>query len=410
MKKLITIIISIFISLSCFAKDWNVYSDASPEVMEYINKSEELIQQKQYQSAYSVFNRDSDVEIKDPEYIIYKRVEILTQYYAYNIMYQIFALKDLEKKETLDYIRTEYEGDLTMFMFNIEETIAEMQKTNKSPVLNLALAQFYAETLYRYGDQWLKTPQELIDLAIKNYQIAYDADVYDVYSLGNFSELLLKSKRYSEAEKYYEILTEKEKNTSKYWYNYTLTCMNLEKYEKAIELGLITIDCPEPNPAFALDEYLILSDAYYYSNDYDSAFDILKKAEKKYKKSGTPSIRLGELEFYANNNIEAANKYFLKGFKLEPTAYNENFIGNIYFKSNLYEYAAQFFKDALKLAKKDPYVQAVIYYDLSGIYYQMGDVDATIENLLESKKLFEKINDQEDAEYIQSMIRKVTNE
>lgn len=407
MKKTLIILLSFLISFSCFAKNWDIYSDASAETLEIINTADELIKTKQYQSAFYALTGTANTQ---SEYLIYKKVEIVTQYFAYSMMHQLFALKNLEKKETLDYIRTKCEGELSMFNFNVEEIISNAQKTNKSPVLNLALAQFYSDTLYRYGNQWFKTPQELMDLAIKNYKIAYDADLYDTTTLGNYSELLLKSKKYDEAENLYKILTAKASEVSKYWYNYTLVCMRLGKYEKAVELGKTALEYPEPNPAYELDEYTILADAYLYQKDFDSTFEVLKKAQKKFKKSGTPSIRLGELEIYANGDVEAAKKYFIKGFKIEPTAYNENFIADILLDEELYDEAIEFLEDALKIAKKDYSVKGMIYYDLAGIYYSLGDSTLSLENLLNSKKCFEEINDTESAEYIQSMIRKVSNE
>ena len=119
MKKGIFLFLFVLAFSSVFAKQFSsVYNGADEKTLEIINTCDEQIEKKQYQSAvYTVGGCEN-------EYIIYKYIEVCTQYFAQSIMHTLFAFKNLEKNETLYDVRTG-EGSFNMQYRDEPDTILD---------------------------------------------------------------------------------------------------------------------------------------------------------------------------------------------------------------------------------------------------------------------------------------------
>ncbi|MBO4507558.1 MAG: hypothetical protein J5747_02855, partial [Spirochaetaceae bacterium] len=112
MKKLLFSLICLFVfGFSLFG--WDVYSDADDATKAVLAKVDALIEQEQYQSAFGATNGEGCQE----EYLLAKRIEIATNYFAQSIMHQMFAFKNLEEGQTLYDVRTGT-GDYSLMMFD----------------------------------------------------------------------------------------------------------------------------------------------------------------------------------------------------------------------------------------------------------------------------------------------------
>lgn len=385
-----------------FAQEYDIYKDAPESVKERIAKADELISKKQYASANGALGVD------DNEYIIYKRTEIYTQYFVQSLMHQMFVLKDLEKNEDLMELRQNLTGDYPMIMYNVEEVIENFQDENgKKPILYLALGNYYYDVANRYGDQWLITLDELINNAKVNYKKAETAGFYDTYSLFNMGSMEISESKWPEAEAHYAKLVTMEEDNPSAWYNLALTYMYQGKYADASEPCRKAIAC-EKNPAWMVDEYVLLSDSYVYSGNTDEAIKALTEGKKKCKDDSSIPVELGKIYYSYNDDYAKAEKEFLAAVRLEPTAVSDviNLLGN----SQDWDNFIGFCKKALKLNTKDDEYLGFVEYMLSQGYIITGDYKNCLAELKKAENYLTKAGVFEDYQDAVVEMREVCEE
>ncbi len=392
MKKGIFLFLFVLAFSSVFAKQFSsVYNGADEKTLEIINTCDEQIEKKQYQSAvYTVGGCEN-------EYIIYKYIEVCTQYFAQSIMHTLFAFKNLEKNETLYDVRTG-EGSFNMQYRDEPDTILDNyeKEHGKSVVIDLARANYYFDAINRYGNQWLKPTDEVIAYAKKVYPVAIAAGVYDERVLDNLASIYLNEENFSGAESLYDMLTSLDGKNGTYWYNLTVSKMWQDKYAEAIETAKKAVEYPEENPEYHLDAYLILSDAYAYTGDFKSAEKTLNDSLKKFKNQPIVYQRLGELyvSFQDNVNFDKANTFFDKAVK---TVCDETVIFNcikLYLTYGTPQMAIDFCQRNMK-KNKDKNKPGLFNFFLAQIYFMTGDVASSNKALDEAEKNFKKQKDEE---------------
>lgn len=389
MKKVYLIIFSLLLCTSfLFCKEWDIYDGADKKTLSTIKDCDAFIQKGQYQKAYSL------VASCENEYIIYKYVEVCTQYFAQSIMHKMFAFVNLKEGQTLYDVRTK-EGD-----FNIaynedgpEEIIQKYKKEHgNSIVLELALANYYYDAVKRYGKQWLKTPDEVMPYVLKTYEKALNKKVYDEFILASLAQVYTSNKDFNKAEDIYEKLTQKFSKNGNYWYNYTVCLMQCQKYEKAIITAQKAVDNPEDNPDYHYDAYMILSDAYCWNNNGKDADRVLREAIKKYPKKSGAYIHLAELCFFfpADYSKDDLNSFVDSAVKTEPTAYTIYSCINLFYTNQQPSQAIAFCERNLKVIK-DNEGKAYLNYYLSQFYFMTeGNREKSSIALAEAKRLFKK--------------------
>ena len=391
MKKGLLVFLAVLACSSAFAKQWSsIYNGADAKTLEIIQACDEQIENKQYQSAANTVGGCEN------EYIIYKYIEVCTQYFAQSIMHSMFAFKNLEKDETLYDVRTG-EGSFNMVYRDDPDTIIENYKKEhgNSIVLELARANYYYDALMRYGAQWLKTPEEILTLAKDVYKRAIVMDVYDEGVVRNFASICFSEENWGLAEGMYDKLTKIDGTNGNYWYNLTVTRMYQEKYEDAIEPAKKAVENPEEEPEYHLDAYLILSDAYAYSGDYKSAEKTLNDAHAKFKDQPIVYQRLGELYlcFPKNINNDKAGSNFDKALKIvcdETVIYN---CVKLYLMYGTPQMAIDFCQRNMK-KHKDKNKPGLFNFFLAQVYAYTGDVASAKKALDEAEKNFRKQKDE----------------
>ena len=399
MKKGILSILFILVCFGAFAEKWNVYAGADKKTLETIKKCDEFIENKQYQSAVNVVGGCEN------EYIIYKYIEVCTQYFAQSIMHTMFAFKNLEGDETLYDVRTG-EGSFNLIYREEPDKIIDNYKNihGNSIVLELARANYYYDALCRYGNQWLKTQEEILTLAKDVYSRAIAKNVYDERVVGNYAYIKLQENNYPEAEKLYTMLSDKFPTNGNYWYHLTVTKMMQEKYKDAINSAKMAVENPEDNPNYHLDAYLILADAYSYSGDYDTAEKTLLAAHEKYDYQSIVFQRLGELYLSFKDNIDykKADSYLDKTLDVvcdDNTIYN---CINEYMTNATPEMAIDFCRRNMK-THKEKNNQGYFNFFLSQVYISIGDTANAKKTINEAEKIFKKLKDNEWLDYCASV-------
>ena len=392
MKKGLLVLLAVLACSSAFAKQWTcVYDGADEKTVEIINACDELIEKKQYQSAVNIVGGCEN------EYVIYKYIEVCTQYFAQSIMHTMFAFKNLEKNETLYDVRTG-EGSFNLIYRDTPDTILDNyeKEHGKSIVIDLARANYYYDALMRYGNQWLKTPDEILAYVKEVYPKAIAGGVYEESVLDNLASIYLNEENFADAETLYDKLTTIDDKNGSYWYNLTVTKMWQDKYTEAIDSAKKAVENPEENPEYHLDAYLILSDAYAYSGDFKSAEKALNDSLKKFKDQPIVYQRMGELylSFKDNINYTKANTYFDKALK---TVCDETVIFNcvkLYLSYGTPQMAIDFCQRNMKKFK-DKNKPGLFNFFLAQVYAYTGDMTNANKALDEAEKNFKKQKDDE---------------
>ncbi len=391
MKRKIFTLLVILMCSNVFAEKWNIYAGADETTIETIKKCDEQIEQKKYQSAVNTVGSCSN------EYIIYKYIEVCTQYFAQSMMHSMFAFKDLEEGETLYDVRTG-EGPFNMVYRDDPDTIIDNYKKEhgNSIVLELARANYYFDALKRYGDQWLKTPEEILTFVKDVYSRAYAKEIYDVCIIDKYASILLQELNFAEAEKLYSLLTEKEPTFGNYWYNLALSRMWQNNYQGAIEPAKMAVENTEEDPNYHLDAYLILADSYSYSKDFESAEKVLLDAHEKYDYQPIVFQRLGELylSYPENRNDEKANLYLDKALSVvcdDTVIYN---CVNVCLNSGTPQMTIDFCTRNMKI-HKDKFAQGVFKYFLAQLYFMTEDSKKAKKTIEDAEKIFKKLKNEQ---------------
>lgn len=365
-----------------FAQEYDLYKEAPQEIRELIQKADNLIEKKQYASALAAISSESN------EFIIYKQVEIYTKYFVQSIMHQMFVVKDLEKGEDLMELRKNLQGDFNITMFDAESIIEEFKAENgEKPILDLALGVFYYDTLSRYGDQWLKSADELISLAEKYYKKAYDAGYYDIYSLFDLGTMAISNKDYETSEKYFLQDSEIDPENPSVWFNIAVARMSMGNLEEAIEPAKKAISL-ETNEDWLADEYFLLTDAYVYTDDIENAIKNTTGGKKKFKNNPEFALTLGQIYLLYENDYAKAEKEYIEAAKIDGTSITQavNHVANTGNWNNLKSLCLK----ALKLHPKDNLYTGYVEFILSQAYMLTDDKANALKEIKKARALFEK--------------------
>lgn len=406
MKKSFLILLVVLFCSSAFCEKWNIYSGADKETLETIKKCDDFIASKKYQSASYAVGGCSN------EYIIYKYIEVCTQYFAQSMMHELFAFKNLEEGETLYSVRT---GDGT-FSLTYRETPGNVldnyeAEHGKSIVLELARANYYYDAILRYGENWLKTPDEVMPFILDVYERAYENEVYDEQVILNYVNIEFGSRNWPLAEELYNLLAEKNPENGNYWYNLTVTKMWQEKYKDAIHSASMAVEHPEENPDYHLDAYTILADAYSYSGDYKNAEKTLLAAHEKYNYQPIVFQRLAELflGFKGNENYAKADDYL---DKVLTVVCDDNTIFNcikVYLNYKTPEDALDFCTRNIK-AFSDKNKKGLLSFYEAQMYAYMNQLEKMEKSLQSAEKLFKQANNEEWLGYCGEFRSQVTGQ
>nr|MCR5612310.1 hypothetical protein [Treponema sp.] len=96
MKKLLLLLVLLLSAATLSAK--NVYDGADEATKKLLAEVDACIYQKKYATAFSKLSE------QDNEYVIAKRVDVAINYFVQSMMHQMFAFKDLDEDDDLEYV------------------------------------------------------------------------------------------------------------------------------------------------------------------------------------------------------------------------------------------------------------------------------------------------------------------
>lgn len=366
-----------------FCKD--VYSDADEATKAVLAKVDALIEQGQYQSA---FTAASEVGTFQEEYLLAKRVEIAINYFAQSIMHQMFAFKNLEEGETLYDVRT---GDGTFSLMMADPVIelgALRAKIGERPILDYAQGLYYSDTLYRYGDQWLITPDELYEKTSTYLQKAYDAACYDDRSVSLLAEAYLFQGKFDMALPLYERKEKESSLTIGDCYHYGILLGQTGQAEKGLPYVEKSIEGYGDIPEYQFDAYSIAVQMCISLQKYDRAEKILIDFKRDF--STDYRVILYTIMLYAaQSDNEKAVEASFELFAIAPSnpsacqliMQQAEAVGN-------FDFLPDFFDQALILYSEDNGARENLYFHYAYSLGSMGRLEEAYDMAIKAKEVF----------------------
>ncbi|MCR5763592.1 MAG: tetratricopeptide repeat protein [Treponema sp.] len=374
--------------LLCFSADRktsknDLYVMAPSFARKRIKKADSLIASKKYKSAWEALGSD------DSDYIIAKKVDVCTQYFANTEAHTSFAFKDLKKGEDLNEVRLN-PGKLDMFPYDVEKIVQQYEAQNgSSPRICYALGTYYYEVLLLFGDRWTKPEAETRTLARDNLKKAVDSDFYDARAAQRYANLRMEEGRYDEAEIYYAKSISLDDTNANALYNYALSLMSLGKYDEGIEPAKKAAAAYKDNKEFQLDAYILVAEAYMCLQNFNQAKKELTKLKADFPDSYLPDMKLGDI-YSAENKISEASESYLNSFKKNPKNLQWFYqILGMYVHSNCMQEAFDLCNSAIKEFKGKSSTLGYLYTFLANLHIEAKNFDEALPAIDAAEKSFD---------------------
>lgn len=383
-----------------------MYRDAPESVKKAVAECDSLISKAKYESAMKALSVEEDLG-KDEDYLIYKRTEVITNWFCYSMMHQMFDIQDFNSEKELYQYRHDISYGNKEMSFKLRylskdgpEGIFEeyIKKYGETPRINLAKAQYYYDVRERYGNNWLKTVDELFKLAYKNYRLAIEGGFYDFTALERYGHCALYNGEFQTSYDTYKKVLEYEADNGSFWYNIGSAAMYLEKYDEVIEYAQNAIKYPEADEVYQLDAYLLLYEGYAYSGNSKKAEETLVKATKKYPKYSNTYMVLGKYYYKNGNKKKAVDAMFNSvkcGYENQKTT--EQLVNVIYFlfREGDGESCETILTKTEKFVKKDDVALGSVYFLRAQVYAAQSMMKEASDAIKISEEHFTKANIQD---------------
>jgi tetratricopeptide (TPR) repeat protein len=264
---------------------------------ETIEKANDFIADKKYETAYNLLDKFDPTNDK-PDIVLLKK-DILLNYFVTSIMHQMFALTDIKKNEDIMDYRGK-EGSFSIKMFDVDSILTRLIKIYPTNCkLYKGLGDYFYDAHLRYGDNWLKSYNEQLEIMQTNFQKAADGNCADYLS----------------------------------YYVLGYTNLSQEKNKKSIPYFLKSI---EMNKTYASSHYN-LAYAYLFTDDRENALKYAKNSfdlytDQEYKSDAARMLGQIYTELKDDKNALA---YYEMADKIAPeNYYNIKPMLNLYVKTN----------------------------------------------------------------------------
>jgi tetratricopeptide (TPR) repeat protein len=352
-----------------------------------VREAHKLIDSRKYRSAWEVLDK-ADPKNEKPEIAI-EKTNLVLSYFINTVMHQVFTLRDLLPGEKLEDLRGKDENGALIRFDPAAVLDTLLKKHPKEYTLYEALGNYYYETFIIFQENWIKKPEELVNLITSNYKEAFDHGLktYKVcYRIG-FSQLFLQ--RFPEAKKSFDQSIALNPKYPDAYYSLAYTCLQLNEVDsalnsanKAYELFADTFNHSDVNLLRGLI-YSAKKDSIASVREYKAA------ATLNPKNQGIWQLYMKALLRYNHPDLHNVSSIY---FDLDPRGgdtYSQ--IINGYFQSNKSKEILIFLDEKLKQFENDPEVTGNIRFYRAYIYVIMEDKVKAKADLLQAKTDFSKV-------------------
>ena len=361
----------------------DMYASAPSFAKKRIKSADSFIASGKYKSAWNALGAD------DSDYIIAKKVDVCTQFFANTEAHTSFAFKDLKKGEQLNEVRLN-PGKLDFQAYDVEQVVHQYEISNgESARTYYALGTYYYEVLLLFGDRWTKDEAEIRTLARDNLKKAVDAGFYDAKVAQRYANLRMEEGMYEDAAAYYAKSLELDDSNANALYNYALSLMSLGKYDEGIEPALKAAAAYKDNREFQLDAYVLVAEAYMCLQNFPQAEKELLRLKTEFPDSYLPDMKLGDI-YAAENDIAKASEAYLNSFKKNPRNLQWFYqtLG-MYVHSGCTQEAVSLCTDAIHAFEGTASVRGYLYTFLANVYIEAKDFEQAVPAIDSAEKCFD---------------------
>lgn len=363
MKRRILFLIGILTCLFNLYSQINLYSGADSSTQLKLKKSDELILNKKYESAFNSLGQDNS-----NEYIIAKKTEICLNYFVQSLMHQMFAFKDISQNEDLYQLRND-KGTFNMIKFDPVKIINDYDKKNKIPILNKALGDYYYDINLRYNGRWIISDDEVQKNSIKYYQLAYNSNCFTAESLANFGEICLSQGNNNQSIELYSKAIQLNNSQTNYHYNLAIAYKNIGNYELSLKEAEIAFIGYSNNVEYQIDSLLVCADSSFLNKQVQESIKYLIKGIQISNNDYRLYKKLNEL-YLSINDIKNANINADKLFSMFPTNPGATqIILQNYLNANKQKELIDFYNRNIKIYQNQYEVLGNLYFHFASFYY-----------------------------------------
>ena len=387
----------LFAAKKSAGKKTGIYASAPTFARSRIEKADTLTASGKYKSAWTALGAD------DSDYIIAKKVDLCTKYFANTENYTSFAFKDLAKGEDLNTVRLN-PGSLELIPYDVEKVVQDYVRQNgETGCTCYALGTYYYEVLLLFGGNWIKTQDELKSLAESNLKKAVDLGFYDARTSQRYANLCMEANAYETACTYYEKSLALDGTNADVLYNYALSLISTGKYDKGVEYAAKAAAAYKDDRDFQLDAYILAVEGCMCMGDFAKAEKDLIRLKSEFPDSYLPDMKLGDV-YVSQRRLSEANEAYLASFKRNP----ENMYWfyqtlGIYVNNNCIEEAESLCRDALEAFSGNASVLGYLYVFLANVQIEAGKKTDALSSADEAEKYFAQAGITKFAESIEQI-------
>ena len=377
-----------------------------------IVQAEELIAQKKYLSAYQLLDKyDPKNENSD---IFLKKVDIVQNYFLFNIMNQIFCLDDIPMdKEIYELRGNEEASGCSSVMFAIDSiALRLLEKEPNNCLLYRCLGDYYTSAADRFGDNWLDNSSEL-DLRIrarKNYLKAEELGCKDTSLFFEIALTYLYEENYPEARTYLtKAISHSSDTVADYHYNLAVAHIfdeaNGDMKQAKTHAAIAARHYKDESLLY--DSYFLLGNCYMRTNDYKQALSWFKKADQLKKNMYYNLLNMMVCNLKTGSDDYKTNLQFLLflygGNTYSMLEVEDAFLSADSTKSDVLE---GILKKQISTSS-EPIINANMKLSLGILLYNQNKKTEAREQLLAAKKFFETDENYEEVlSYINDLLKK----
>ncbi len=376
-----------FILSLILISQFSVFAQTSNEVIE---QSRELIKQKKYASAFSILN-SFDPKNTKPDVLV-EKVDLSLKYHVSSIMHQFFAFADIQPEEDILQYRGK-EGNYPLQMFSIQSALDSLMRVYpENALLNKSAGLFYFEVLINYGDNWLKEPRELIQLAEGNLARAHLMDLADYETYYALGYMKLVSNRIEQSVPDFLKSIDLKEDFAPSHYNLAYALQSINKINDALTYARSALNLYS-NPAQKSDAARMIGAMYQKAGEKVTAKQYYEQAYQfdpnYYNVRAVLDIYLSE----GNKKAQQLQEEFFSLAPDNPTIYND--LLGLYGRYNQTDNLIKFFESQLKKIKDEPIVSGNLNLYLS-LLYKEANKEKSKAHIEAARKIFEEVLEAEN--------------
>ncbi len=370
--------------VSIFAIATSSFAQSEKDV---IKRAHDDVLNKKYETAYNLLD-SFDSRNDNPDIALLKE-NIALDFYIETYNHQKFAFKDLNNNEKIKDYRGKT-SNLKMHVFKINKVLDSLIKIYPdNHFLYKGLGDYYYEVRLKYGNDWLVSEKELINLVEENYKTALGDKIGDFetnYRLGLTYEI---DNKYQAGIPYFIKSIQINDSSADAHYNLAYAFLNVNDTNNALRHSLLAAklyqDSSEKGDATRMAGVLFAQ-----MGKQKKAIEFMELSNRIAPNNYNTLKILVDMYLKVDNRKkerEVTLEFYKLGFE-KPTIYND--LIDIYTTNKQQKTLISFFQSQIKPANDNMVQLGSLYFSIGKLYTDT-DKNLAIENLTKAAQVFSTV-------------------